>query len=404
MKSIRKTVRMNIWKNLFFSLTILFPGVGFAQSNLDAVLESVAQNNKAIVANKQYWEARKLAFRTGLTPENPEVVYDYMRGRPQEIAGNQQDLAVTQQFDFPTVYGKKKALSKEQVAQTEFQATAYRQDILLEAKLHYLEMVYLNRQKVTLARRLKTSEKLYNDYQKKFKQGFANILEVNKTKIQLAALQNEVRQNESELKLYTEKLTQLNGGNAIAVTDTLYPALPQIPAYAEMDSLVEVNDPILKTVKQQKEIAVKEMEVTKALTLPRPSVGYHSQAILGQNFNGGRIGVTIPLWQDKNKVKQKEAEILYSELQIQNHRTEHLHDIKALYDRYESLRASLADYQNLMQTVNSDVLLAKAFRLGEISSIEYFMELTYFYNAYDNYLALEKEYNQVVAELYKFSL
>ncbi|KAA9338864.1 TolC family protein [Adhaeribacter soli] len=404
MKNISKTVCMNTWRRLFFCFIVLFPGTGFAQGNLEKVLASVAQHNKAIAANKQYWEARKLALRTGLTPENPEVVYDYMRGRPQEIAGNQHDFTVTQQFDFPTAYSKKKALSKEQIAQTEFQAAAFRQDILLEAKLSYLEMVYLNRQKVTLARRLQTSERLYHDYQKKFKQGFASILEVNKSRIQLTTLQNEVRQIESQLKLYTEKLTQLNGGNVIAVTDTLYPAQTQLPAYEVMDSVVEVNDPILKTVKQQREIAVKEKEVARALTLPKLGAGYHSQAILGQTFNGGRVGVSVPLWQDKNKVKQKEAEILYSELQIQSHRTEHLHDIKALYDRYESLRAGLVDYQNLMQDVKSDVLLAKALRLGEISSIEYFMELTYFYNAYDNYLALKKEYNQVVARLYKFAL
>ncbi|MBK0401844.1 TolC family protein [Adhaeribacter sp. BT258] len=394
---------MNYWKGIFLGIVISIPGLGFAQSNLDAVLNSIAQNNKAIAANKQYWEARKLAFRTGLTPENPEMVYDYMRGRPAS-AGNQEDFAVTQTFDFPTAYAKKKALSKEQIAQTEFQAAAFRQDILLEAKLSYLEMVYLNKQKAILARRLKTSESLHNDFQKKFKQGFANILEVNKAKIQLANLQNELRRNESQLKLNSEKLTQLNGGSAIVVSDTLYPTLAQIPVYEKMDSLVEVNDPILKTVKQQKEISIKEKEVTKALTLPKPGIGYHSQAILGQKFNGARIGVTIPLWQDKNKVKQKEAEILYSELQIHNHRTEHLHEIKALYDQYESLRLGLTDYQSLMQAVHSDVLLAKALRLGEISTTEYFMELTYFYNSYDNYLALEKEYNQVIAELYKFAL
>lgn len=78
------------------------------QITIDSVLVNIAKNNKTIIANNKYWEAKNLEYQTGLNPYNPKVDYDYLIGTP-ENAGNQTDFAVTQSFDFPTVYVKKEA-------------------------------------------------------------------------------------------------------------------------------------------------------------------------------------------------------------------------------------------------------------------------------------------------------
>ena len=57
-----------------------------------------------------------------------------------------------------------------------------------------------------------------------------------------------------------------------------------------------------------------------------------------------------------------------------------------------------------MATVNNNELLNKALQLGEISSLQYFMELNYYYDSYDNFLNLESDYYQVIAELNKYQL
>src|SRR5688572_16158047 len=100
-----------------------------AQSNIDKVLTEVLKNNKAIQANKQYWESRKLQFKTGLYPENPQVEYDYLFGTPENV-GNQTEITAFQSFDFPSAYIKKNQLAKEQTAQTEIQLISKRQEIL----------------------------------------------------------------------------------------------------------------------------------------------------------------------------------------------------------------------------------------------------------------------------------
>jgi len=113
------------------------------QTSIDSVMENIARNNKTIIANTKYWEAKTLEYQTGLTPYNPKVDFDYLIGTPSN-AGNQTEFAFTQTFDFPTVYVRKKQLSNEQIKQAEYQLNANRQEILLEAKLICLELIYRN--------------------------------------------------------------------------------------------------------------------------------------------------------------------------------------------------------------------------------------------------------------------
>jgi len=75
-----------------------------------------------------------------------------------------------------------------------------------------------------------------------------------------------------------------------------------------------------------------------------------------------------------------------------------------LYQKYTSLSIAIDAYKKIMSTVNNNQLLNKALDLGEISSLQYFMELNYYYASYDTFLDLENNYYQVLAELNKYKL
>ena len=227
---------------------------------------------------------------------------------------------------------------------------------------------------------------------------------MNKAKLQLLNLQNDFRLNTSQINQLKQKLTELNGGTTITFTDTVYSLIPSIPDFQTLESTIEANDPVLKSFQQQKEIRLKQVQLSKALTLPKMESGYRSQAILGQKYQGVHFGITIPMWENKNTVKLQKAEVLFSKLQVEQHKNQHYHEIQQLYEKYQNLKTTLEEYQQLITILNNTELLDKALKLGEISSIQYFMEISYFYNSYDKYLQLEKEYHQVIAELYKYQL
>lgn len=374
-----------------------------AQSGIENVLTLIVQNNKELASNKQYAASQSIGFKRGMYLANPSFEYDYMKGTPVE-AGNQTDFTITQSFDFPSSYFKKGELVDQQTIQLQLQIAAKRQDILLEAKLTCLELVYHHKKEKDLTNRVQRIGVLASDYEKRLEQGDASILDVNKAKLQLINLTYELRENTTAINLLNQKLTELNGGNEIIFKDTLYPTSPIIPVFSMVDSLIEANDPLVKTVKQQKAIYEKEVALSKALSYPKLEAGYHYQSILGQRYQGVHFGLTIPLWENKHTVQFQRAQVVLSNLQIQQHRLEHFRANKQLYSQYENLRMSLSDYEQYLSTIQTTSLLDKALKLGQISTIEYFLEISYLFTTYEKYLQLENKYHKVIAQLYKFEL
>lgn len=384
-------------------LVIVFCINAKAQSNIENILTEISKNNKTIQATVQFYDAKNLQYKTGLTPNNPTVEYDFLSGNPS-TAGNQHDFTVAQQFDFPTVYIKNSQLAKTQTEQSEFEKIANRQNILLQAKQHCIVLVYHNKLQVQLTQQKQNTEKLLADFQTKLDKGEGNILDINKAKLQLIHIKKQVQQNISEIVQLNQKLTALNGGNVITFTDTIYQIVQTIPPLEQLETEYENADPLRKILEQEKLITQKQVELSKSMRLPKIELGYHYQGILGQTYNGIHTGISIPLWENKNTVKQKQAQLLFTDLQLQDHRTKHYYEIKIFFEKYTNLKNTLEEYQIIFATLNNTALLNKALTLGELTTIQYFMEINYYTEALYNYLQTEKEYHEAIAELFKYQL
>ncbi|WP_223275877.1 TolC family protein [Algoriphagus aquimarinus] len=382
---------------------MIFTLSGNAQTKVDSVLSSISANNKTILANEQFWEAEKLQYKVGLSPYNPKVDYDYLNGSPA-TAGNQTEFAVTQSFDFPTAYGKKKQLSNDQIAKAELQLAAARQEILLQARNVALELIYRNKLQEELMIRKQNTEKWLSNFQTRLDKGDGNILDVNKAKLQLIQINSEFQENISAINQLNQKLTELNGGISIILTDTDYPQQPEIPSFEAIENEIEAANPVRKYLEQEINVAKSQVVLSRAMSLPRMEAGYRYQSILGQTFQGLHVGMTIPLWENKNTVKVRQASLVSNELNLQEHKNEHFHKILSLYEKYTNLKITLDEYKTLFGSLNNTELLDKSLTLGQISSIEYFLEMGYYYDALRNYLKTERDYHQTVSELYKYKL
>jgi outer membrane protein, heavy metal efflux system len=267
-----------------------------------------------------------------------------------------------------------------------------------------LQIVYLNKRAAELNRRLVNTQQLVQDYEKKLDRGDVIILEVNKAKLQLLNISNEVALNNNDIQVTTTKLTELNGGVPIEVRDTIYPATLVVPDFITLDSLIEANDPILKVYEQEKEIMQQQIAVQKSLNLPKIETGYHSQGILGQSYKGIHAGITIPLWENRNRLRAAQANFDYAVTNAQSQIIEHRLENKGYYDQLAVRQETMQEYHQLLSTLNNTALLNKALQLGQITIIQYFQEESYYFSAYDKYLQMELEYHQAIARLYKFLL
>lgn len=375
----------------------------FAQQGLQQVLASVAENNKTLSTQKQSEYAMGLSFKTDLNPENPFVEYDRLPGRP-DGAGVQQEFSVTQQLDFPTVYAKKRRLSVLQQNGLSNQTRQVRQQVLLQAKKTFVELVYLNKKVVQLKQRSARARQLQSDLDVKLAASDATALEVNKVKLQSLTIGNELRSVTTRRQQVLQKLAELNGGRPLAVADTVYPAMQINEDFEQLDSLIEATDPDLAVLRQQIGIEQSELSLTKAMNLPKIQVGYHYQSILGQRYQGAHFGLTLPLWENANKLKARNAAIQHSRLRLEENRNAHFWEVRQLFDQYLSQKQALSEYEESISGLTTQQLLDSSLELKHITVIDYVLELNYLNSALDARLELEKDLNLTLAELTRYQL
>ena len=124
----------------------------------------------------------------------------------------------------------------------------------------------------------------------------------------------------------------------------------------------------------------------------------------GERFNGFLVGISIPLFSNRNNVKQAKAQALYTDLYMESTTTTVESELHQLYNQSVALKTSMDEYNTVLKSQNSLALLNKAIQTGQISMIEYFVDVTTFYQSMQNYMQLQNEYQKVMAQLYKYKL
>ncbi len=374
-----------------------------SQSTIDSVLRTISANNKTILAEQQNLVVQKSRYKTGLTPDDPVINYDYMIGSPV-TAGDQTDITITQAFDFPTVYIRKKNISGLLISRAEFHFASQRQEILFLAQKACIELVYRNRLHIQLALRKLGAEKLLSDFKARLITGEGNVLDVGKAQLQLIETNKHFQNNLSSISRLNQQLTQSNGGKIILFTDTIYALISPLPAFEQLEGEIESMDPVRKSLEKEKLLSQQQLELSKVMWLPKFEAGYHYQGILGQRFNGFHAGITIPIWQNSYSVRTQKANLLLTDLNLADHGNEHYYEIKQLYEKYNNLRITLGEYERVFNSLGNIALLNKALQAGQISTIDYFLEQSYYYNFHSGFLETEMELHMVLAELLKHKL
>lgn len=374
------------------------------QNSIDEVLRSIEANNKELQANGQLTVSKKLEAKLDNNLPDPSVSYVHQYGN-REGMGIQGELVASQSFDFPSVYVQKNKLVKSKAASYDRQGAEFRQQILLQAKELCLDLVLLNQQKALLDQRRQNAEQLSELYATRLQSGDANILETNKINLELLNAKTEARMNEATRIAKLQELATLNGGIAIDFTDTTYTPVKELLSFEELRSEAVTSNPQLLTLKSEQIAAQRQLSVNKSKGLPGFELGYRlNTATGGERFNGFLVGVTIPLFSNRNNVRQAKAQSLYTDLQLESTTSTVESELRQLYNQSLALRTSMDEYNTVLKSQNNLALLNKAIQTGQISMIEYFVDVTTLYQSMQNYMQLQNEYQKVMAQLYKYKL
>jgi outer membrane protein, heavy metal efflux system len=386
---------------ILLSSILLFAEELFSQDSIDNIINEIEKNNTTLSALRKNADAERISNKTGLYLKKPEIAFNYLWGSPETI-GNRTDISILQSFDFPSAYAYRSQISDYQNEQVELEYQRQRKSILFQTRLVCNDIIYNNALKSELSKRIANAQNIANSYKSKYEIGDAGILEYNKAQINLLNLSKVAESIEIERNALLSALKMLNGGIFVEFSDSTF-QFPTISSdFEEWYSQAEQNNPVLQWLKQEVIIRQKQEKLNTALGLPKFQAGYMSEEVVGQQFQGITVGMSIPLLENKNAVKYAKAKTIAVQSAETDTRLQFYNSLKALHEKAIDLQNSLNDYRIKLQLLSNSVLLQKALDKGEISIAEYIYELSIYYESSDKLLTLERNMNMTILELNKY--
>jgi outer membrane protein TolC len=379
---------------------LLFTGVysALAQNEYEQMLQQIETNNATLNALRLEAEAKKMNNRTGIYLSNPEIEFNYLWGNPAET-GNRKDISIKQSFDFPSVYINKNKISKLENSNIELEYKSQRIDLLLAAKQICIQMTYYKMLAKEYEYRLQNAKNIAAAYKIKLDKGETNAIENNKAQLYLNSIENEIKNIETEQNSLLSELTQLNGGKEIPFSVEKF-SDKQLPLnFEQWYAQAEAKNPLLQYIKGQITINKQQVQLNKSLTLPKFTAGYMREQVVGQRFEGISIGLSIPLWENKNRVKQAKIQMKASTANFDDKQIQFYRSLQNLYFKAISLQQTSQKYQKSLSEYNNERLLKKALDAGEISLLDYLLESQYYYELFNKMLETERDYELTISKL-----
>lgn len=387
---------------LIFNILLVMVFSLRAQNNMDSVLSEIEKNNTTLAALKKSAEAETLGNKTGIFIPNPEVEFNYLWGNPENI-GNRTDFSIKQSLDFPTAYSFKSQISdlKNEQIMLLYRKELY--SVRLQAKLIYFDVVYYNALLAELTKRVTFARQIAQSYKSKFDVGETNILEYNKAQLNLLNASKTLESTQVERNAQLDELTRLNGGIPVEITESEFQPVFLPAGFDQWISQAEQQNPLLAWINREIEISRKQEGLNKALGLPKLQAGYMSESVVGQKYQGVSVGVSVPLWENKNQVKYAKANSLALESVEADNKMQFYNHLKALYNKAAGLQQNVAGYRDGLSQFYNTEFLKTALDKGEISLINYITEFSFYYESINNLLISERELNKANAELNQFT-
>ena len=367
------------------------------------VLDSIEKNNTTLIALRTDAEARKLENRTGITLADPEVGYKHMWEGADET-GKLTEFTVSQRIDLATVTGQRKRVAHRQNRVIDEEYRMARMDILLDAQLTLVDLAYYNALAAELDRRLGHARRVVEAERVRFDNGDTDALSYNNVLLSLSALEAEVSRVDMERDVLTARLTALNGGVSLDNLESL-DALENLESLDNLDfsswyAEAEAHLPQLAGARQLREARSSELALARSMYLPSLSATYiNERHTIGSRSQGVAIGMSIPLWANKNSVRTARTALEAAEANQADVALRLRSAYEQEFTRVKGLQQTAMRYRRALDEANNSALLQRAMDEGLISVLEYLQGIELYYDYLDRSLGAERDYLRARAEL-----
>lgn len=372
--------------------------IEFKDNSVYKVMNEIENNNLRLQTARHEMQAVILDSKSENNLSDPKISYASLYNS-KRCGESQGELTIVQEFDFPTVYFKRQRYNKQISDSETLRFGIIRREVLLEAQLLCIQIIGLNREADLLNMLIKHADTLTSRCNIRLQTGDANILEVNRTRLEFMGLRTELANNEAEHRTALQRLIAMNGNKPISIHSYIYPQIPPLPSYEILcDEILPLNGEI-RQAKSNQESAAIQVSVKQMESLPKLEIGYRRNTSPTEQFNGFIIGGTIPLFSNTNKVKTARARLHGAEARNEELFIQVESELQSLYNEARQLEYAMSAY-DLPLMDETFALLDKALNGGELSWHQYFTELEVLVRRKLSFLQIECRYHQLVARIY----
>ena len=371
-----------------------------SMESIDSVLAAVERNNLELRALQQNNEASRLEIQSqNNLQQDLSVSYSPFFTRGYDGVSSS-ELVVSMGFDFPSQYVSRGKSGKLQTQALDMQYALQRRDILLQAQLLCLDLVRLNQEKELLDTRMANADELLALMEKRFAEGGANVIEVNKVKMERMNVRTLAAQNEAARQNALQSLRAMNGNIPVELLAAEYPAVSDIVDYDEFYAEVMATDAGILSAEASVDAAAQEIKVNRQNWLPKFEVGYRRNTAMTEASHGFLVGASLPLFSSRNKTKIAEARHTAAQSELENARLQAETQLQSRYNELQQIRSAVQTYDVPLMHSTLDALKS-AVLAGQMSVIDYYVEADNVYGNLSTYLSLENQYRKLLAEAYR---
>lgn len=398
------------------TLMISFPTVSEAQENpavvtsLEQAIEIGLQQNGDVKIATHEIDIAELGKKEAVDINKTGVKATY--GQYNSFR-NDLGFEVSQEFDFPTVYSRKKGLAKEKVVGSELKLNMTENEVKREIRTAWYQLSYLNDRKELMTYQDSLYKRFLHAASIRYETQATNFLEKASAETQVMDIENKLFVLQSDIKIQENTLRVLLQDT---VGLTFMPPKLSKKRKNALQAQGVVNNPTLAYAEKQIDIANAEQKVAASEMLPGINLGYFNNSMDGvplsdqggiasssDRFQGFSVGLAIPLFYGASKAKVNTAKLRAQTAQIQSE--QYRIQLEGQFVHYEQqlnqLNGSLTYYETkaLPQVERIIDNAQKSFENGAINYVEYFQNINQSLEMKYNYLNTLNNYNQVVIQL-----
>ena len=120
-------------------------------------------------------------------------------------------------------------------------------------------------------------------------------------------------------------------------------------------------------------------------------MGYKGEDVFNDGFNGIAVGMSIPLWENKNRVKQARLESEAAQNRVLDVQWQLKAQLETLYYKALRLQPVVNRYREALSALDNLPYIERALENGEFSLMDYLGELEYQFDMMEAYLQAERD-------------